>query len=218
MSRYIVKKAFKFTTYDSPEPVEIEEGNMVSYKVYNEPGFRCDNAIKITVYGPDSDIILDGPNKLYLGEYLREVEFNDLARSKEYMFEQQKDRTCRHGITKNYVFVDNLDRVVEDNKDEANYNKRINIAAVLDYLQNVTKSEETMDNRVIDWITSETVRLKDEMKRLDVLAASDEDIIQNALMEYGNQERYNGDVEIANKITDVRDRYLEMLCESKNKE
>ena len=32
------------------------------------------------------------------------------------MFEQQKDRTYRHGVTKNYGFVDNLDEVVEDCK------------------------------------------------------------------------------------------------------
>ena len=95
--------------------------------------------------------------------------------------------------------------------DEANYNKRINTAAVLDYFHKIADSLDSTDNHVIDWIASEVRRLKDEMKRLDVLTASDEDIIQNALMEYGSQECYSNDTEIANKITDVRNRYLELI-------
>ena len=133
--------------------------------------------------------------------------------AEEDIYEQQKDRTYREGVTKNYGFVDNLDKVIEDSKVEANYNKRINIAAVLNYFHNIIKSEDVMDERVFDWIKSETERLKDEMKRLDILTASDEDIIQTALMEYSNQERYNNDVEIANKIDEVRKRFLDNKTE-----
>ena len=95
--------------------------------------------------------------------------------------------------------------------DEANYDKRINTAAVLNYFSKITESLDSMDNCVVDWIASEVRQLKDEMKRLDILTASDEDIIQNALMEYGSQECYSNDTEIANKITDVRNRYLELI-------
>ena len=31
----IVKKAFMFKTFDSPAPVRIEEGNLISYEFYN---------------------------------------------------------------------------------------------------------------------------------------------------------------------------------------
>lgn len=211
MGRYIVKKEFEFYVYDGHMPVKVKEGNLVSYEIYTrEPGFDFNNAVKITVHNPDGDITLDGPNKLYLGEYLREIEYNDLVHPKEYMFEQQKDRTYRHGVTKNYGFVDNLDKVIEDDKDEANYNKRINTAAVLNYFHKIIESNDSMDNRVFEWIESEKERLNNEMKRLDVLTATDEDIIQTALTGY-YQEHYSSDVEIANKITDVRNRYLEML-------
>lgn len=136
--------------------------------------------------------------------------------AEEDIHEQQKDRTYRHGVTKNYGFVDNLDNVVEDGNDKVNHDKRINTAAVLNYLREITESEDPMDERISDWITSEVERLKGEMKRLDVLAASDEDIIQTALTGY-YQEHYSDDVEIANKITDVRNRYLEMLDDLKEK-
>lgn len=205
MSRYIVKKTFKFTTYDSPEPVEIEEGNMVSYKVYNEPGFCCDNAIKITVYGPDSDIILDGPNKLYLGEYLREVEFNDLARSKEYMFEQQKDRTYRHGVTKNYAFVDNIDRVVEDNKDEEYKRKRIDIRTILDYHNRIDYKPLSKD--VIQFLQSEKERLNKEYDKLTLLVSSDVEIAIRALSYMKNDYLKNYDMDIVHKIEDVINRF-----------
>ena len=219
MGRYIVKKEFEFYVYDGHMPVKVEEGNLVSYEIYTrEPGFGYNNAVKITVYGPDGDITLNGPNKLYLGEYLREIEYNDLIHPKGYIFEQQKDRTYRHGVTKNYCFVDNLDQVVENGQNEANFNKRINTAAILNYFRKIIESNDTMDERVFDWIELQITRLKDEMKRLDVLTATDEDIIQTALMEYGNQERYSNDIEIANKITDVRNRYLEMLNDSKEPE
>lgn len=105
-------------------------------------------------------------------------------------------------------------KYTQTEQNEVNHIKRINTAAVLNYFRKVTTSEDPMDKHICDWIESETKRLTGEMKRLDILAASDEDIIQNALMEYGNQECYSNDVEVANKITDVRNRYLDR----KNKE
>ena len=193
MSRYITKKSFTFMPYDceSGIPITIGRGVLISYELYtHEPGLGFNNAVKITIYGPNSNLILDGPNIIGIENYLREIEYNDLVHPKEYIHEQE-----------NY----------HEEQDEANHNKRINTAAVLNYLYKIANTKESFDDKLIDWIPSEINRLKNEMKRLDVLAASDEDIIQNALMEYGNQERYNGDVEIANKITDVRNRYLEMI-------
>lgn len=176
----IVKKAFMFKSFDNPEPVRIEEGSLISYEFYNNS-----NNIKITIHGPDGNITLDGPT-LYLKDYVRDVEYDDLVHPKGYMFEQQKDRTYREGVTKNYGFVDNLDKVVEDSKDEANYDKRINTAAVLNYFYKIVDSKDSLDKHVYDWIVSEIKRLNDEMKRLDILTASDEDIIQNALKENYN--------------------------------
>lgn len=217
MSRYIVKKEFMFTTYDSPEPVKIEEGNMVSYKVYNEPGFCCDNAIKITIYGPDSNIILDGPNKLYLGEYLREVEFNDLARSKEYMFEQQKDRTYRHGVTRNYIFVDkdNIDKIVEDGKDEEYKRKRIDIGTILDYHNRI--DYKLLSKDVIQFLQSEKERLNKEYDKLTLLVSSDTEIAIRALSHMKNDYLKNYDMDIVHKIEDVINRFT-MLYEKKVEE
>lgn len=192
----IVKKAFMFETFDSPEPVRIEEGNLISYEYYNDS-----NNIKITVHGPDGNITLDGPT-LYLKDYVRDVEYNDLVHSKGYIFEQQKDRTYREGQKDNFIECD------VDASDKANRNKRINTAAVLDYLKE--KSNGTfIDKIVVDWIKFEIEKLEKDYSRLSILEASDEDIIQNALMEYGNQFRANYDSEVANKITDVRNRYLD---------
>ena len=199
MNRYITKESFEFMTYNGGTiPITIGKGVLISYEVYtHEPALNPNNAVRITIYGPNSNLILDGPNLICIENYLREVEYKDLVHPKEYIHEQE-----------NY----------HEEQDEANHNKRINTAVVLNYLYKIANTKESFNDKLIDWIPSEINRLKNEMKRLDVLAASDEDIIQNALMEYGNQKRYNGDVEIANKITDVRNRYLEMLCESKNKE
>lgn len=199
MGKYIVEEAFEFTTFNGGTiPITIGKGVLISYEVYTrEPGLNPNNAVRITVYGPNSNLTFEGLNLICFENYLREIEYKDLVHPKEYVHEQE-----------NY----------HKEQDEANYNKRINTAAILNYLYKIANSNTSFDDKLVDWIPSEINRLKNEMKRLDVLAASDEDIIQNALMEYGNQERYNGDVEIANKITDVRNRYLEMLCESKNKE
>lgn len=188
--RKIVKRAFMFKTFDRREPVRIEEGNLISYEFYNNT-----NNIKITIHNSDGDTTLDGPT-LYLTDYIRDVEYKDLVHPEEYIHAEEQEDERKYTQAK---------------QDKANHDKRINTAAVLNYFYEITKSEDAMDNRVFDWISSEINRLKGEMKRLDILTASDEDIIQTALIEYSNQERYNNNTEIANKITDVRNRYLEMI-------
>ena len=205
MNRYITKEAFEFMTFNGGTiPITIGKGVLISYETYtHEPALNPNNAVRITVYGPNSNLILDGPNIIGIENYLREIGYNDLVHPKEYIREQE-----------NY----------HKEQDEANYNKRINTAAVLNYLKKAEKAnydtpgKPLFDKSVANGISHQIAVKQKELERRDVLAATDEDIIQNALMEYGNQERYNGDVEIANKITDVRNRYLEMLCESKNKE
>lgn len=209
MSRYIVKKEFMFTTYDSPEPVRIEKGNLISYMVYtNEHGIGYSNAVKITVHGPNGDIILDGPNRLYLGEYLREVEFNDLACSKEYMFEQQKDRTYRHGVTKNYAFVDNPDKVVEDGKYEEYKRKRIDIGTILDYHNRIDYKPLSKD--VIQFLQSEKERLDKEYDKLTLLVLSDTEIAIRALSHMRSDCLKNYDMDVVHKIEDVISRLLDM--------
>ena len=171
---------------------------------------RSGTILKSYVLNPSRDsITLVFPDMTVEVEDDFDIKEHIIPMAEEDIHEQQKDRTYRHGVTKNYGFVDNLGKVVEDCKVEDNYNKRINTAAILNYLRKVTSSKEPMDKHVIDWISSEIGKLEKEFNRLKILAATDEDIIQTALMEYSNQERYNGDVEIANKITDVRNRYLD---------
>lgn len=200
MSRYITKESFTFVPYncDPNIPITVGKGVLVSYEIYtHEPSMGINNAIKITVHGPNSDIILDGPRTCIFEEYLREIEFDDLVHPKEYFPEKEYNEEYKR-------------KCIQTEKDEDNHDERINTAAVLNYFREITESEDPMDERISDWITSEVERLKGEMKRLDVLAASDGDIIQTALTGY-YQEHYSDDVEIANKITDVRNRYLEMI-------
>ena len=206
----IVKKAFMFETFNSSEPVRIEEGNLISYEFYNDS-----NNIEITIYGPDSDIKLCGPT-LYLRDYVRDVEYDDLVHPKEYMFEQQKDRTYRHGVTKNYGFVDNLDKVVEDGKneehdvkvtDETNQELKEATLTVIKYLRSIdcTNLEQT----IVSFLGREEERLQKEYDRLNILTSSDDEIIQNALLYYANDYLSHYGTETADKIRDVRERYLD---------
>lgn len=216
--RYLVSKSFEFNDHTNVTH-KIEVGELISYEVYSD----CN--MTITVYCRSGTIEIYGHEK-NIEDYIRAITYDDLKHPKEYIFEQQKDRTYRHGVTKKYAFVDNLDQVVEEGKDEeyaqakqdkANYNKRIDTAAVLNYLKKAEKAnydtpgKPLFDKSIANWISHQIAVKQKELERLDILTATDEDIIQTALMEYGNQECYSNDVEIANKITDVRNRYLEMI-------
>lgn len=191
----IVKKAFMFRTFDSPEPVRIEEGNLISYEFYNDT-----NNIKITIHGPDSDITLCGPT-LYLKDYVRDVEYNDLVHPKGYMFEQQKDRTYREGQE------DNTAKYDVKVTDKTNQELKEATLTVIKYLTSIdcTNLEQT----IVSFLGSEEGRLEKEYDRLNILTASDDEIIQNALLYYANDYLAHYGTETANKISDVRYRYLE---------
>jgi hypothetical protein len=131
--------------------------------------------------------------------------------AEEDIHEQQKDRTYRHSVTKNYGFVDNLDSVIKDGVLNDNRNKREYVACVIEYLKNIDINKENANKTIGSWIPQEIDRLNKEFGRLSVLAMSDSDIIQTALIELGNQYLAKYDTETSNKITDVRNRYLEMI-------
>jgi len=206
MGRYIVKEPFDFAAFGSTVPIHIGEGVLVSYNIRKGKKDLVSH-INLTVHSKDKDFVLSGPNVGDVEKNLREVEYNDLRISSERIKELHEKGEYS-----------------PEEQDEANYIKRVNTCAILNYLKKMEKKnyntpgKPLFDKSVANWLSHQIAVKQKEYERLTVLAASDEDIIQNALMEYGNQERYNGDVEIANKITDVRNRYLEMLCESKNKE
>jgi len=61
----------------------------------------------------------------YLANTERNIVYSQYGKSgTEWFFEQQKDRTYREGVTKNYGFVDNLDKVIEDGKDKEHKRKK----------------------------------------------------------------------------------------------
>lgn len=201
MSRYLVKEAFEFTQFGSTIPVHIGEGVLVSYEIVTNPEmFGNDNTVNLTIHGPENTFVLKGPAVTFPKDKLREIEFSDLRLSKNYI--KQIHEEGKH---------------TQAEQDESNYIKRINTTAILNYLKKMEKANYNIpgkplfDKSVANWISHQIAVKQKELERLDVLAASDEEIIQTALLAYANQERYNNDVEVANKITDVRNRYLEMM-------
>ena len=191
--------------YENEEYTELVEEveqflkELVSYEIVTDSERFGDN-VNLTIHGSENTFVLKGPAISFPKDKLREIEFRDLRLSKNYI--KQIHEEGKH---------------TQAEQDECNYIKRINTTAILNYLKKAEKvnydtpGEPRFNKSVANWISHQIAVKQKELKRLDALAATDEDIIQNALMEYGNQERYNGDVEIANKITDVRNRYLNMI-------
>ena len=85
-----------------------------------------------------------------------------------------------------------------------------NIKAVLDYLNTVedAKSYNKSPLSFYEWLKSEKERLEKEYLNLSIINANDKDIISQALIEmsckYNRQNQFNA----ANKIDEVRNRFL----------
>lgn len=81
-----------------------------------------------------------------------------------------------------------------------------NIKVVLDYLRE--KLNETTGKIVLDWVKYEIEQKEKEYLNLSILNANDKDIISQALLEmsckYNHQNQFNA----ANKIDEVRKRFL----------
>lgn len=86
-----------------------------------------------------------------------------------------------------------------------------NIKAVLYYLNTVKDTENYKKNppSLNDWLKSEKERLNKEYFNLCVMNANDKDIISQALIEMSNRYLDNNQVQIANKIDEVRKRFLD---------
>ena len=82
-----------------------------------------------------------------------------------------------------------------------------NIKAVLDYL-NALKYQDNPPS-LNDWLKSETERLRKEYFNLSIIDADDKDIISQALIEMFNKYNTNNQFQVANKIDEVRKRFLD---------
>ena len=83
-----------------------------------------------------------------------------------------------------------------------------NVKAVLDYL-NAVEGYKKNPSSFTEWVKSEKERLEKEYFDLSIIDADDKDIISQALLEMSN--KYNADYQfnVANKINEVRTRFLD---------
>ena len=86
-----------------------------------------------------------------------------------------------------------------------------NVKAVLDYLNAVKDTENYKKNppSLNDWLKLEKERLTEEYDNLCVINADDRDIISQALIEMSNKYNVANQFQVANKIDEVRRRFLD---------
>ena len=86
-----------------------------------------------------------------------------------------------------------------------------NVKAVLDYLNTVKDTENYKKNppSLNDWLKLEKERLNKEYDNLCVINADDRDIISQALIEMSNKYNVGNQFQVANKIDEVRRRFLD---------
>lgn len=80
---------------------------------------------------------------------------------------------------------------------------------IIDYLDKFTKADNKPNAEVLKWIDSEITRLEIESDIFDISRASDEDVISAALLELSNKYREEHKDDSANKVAQVRTRYLD---------
>lgn len=127
------------------------------------------------------------------------------------------DMTCE--IENDFDIAEYIVSIPEDNQkdntvkydvkvtDKTNQELKEATLAAIKYLRSIdcTNLEQT----IVNFLGKEEKRLQKEYDKLSILTASDDEIIQNALLNYANEYLAHYDTETANKIRDVRDRYLE---------
>ena len=90
-----------------------------------------------------------------------------------------------------------------------------NIKAVLDYLNTIKDTENYKKNppSLNDWLKLEKARLNEEYNNLCIINAEDKDIISQALIEMFNKYNRTNQFKVANKIDEVRKRFLDNKTE-----
>lgn len=83
-----------------------------------------------------------------------------------------------------------------------------NIKVILDYI-NTLDDYKKKPLSFTEWLESEKERLNKEYFNLSVTNADDKDIISQALIEMSNKYSVNKQFQVANKIDEVRKRFLE---------
>ena len=85
------------------------------------------------------------------------------------------------------------------------------IKVVLDYLNTLEDAEsyKKKPSSFTEWLESEKERLNKEYFNLSIINAEDKDIISQALIEMSNRYRAKGQFNAANKIDEVRTRFLD---------
>jgi hypothetical protein len=200
---YKISKGFNCRTVKGTNLV-VQKGMVLKSYVVN---YERDS---VTLDFPDMTCEIE--NDFDIAEYIVPMVEEDTKACSS--FEQQKDRTYRHGVTKNYAFVDNPDKVVEDCKDEEYKRKRIDIRTILDYHNRIDYKPLSKD--VIQFLQSEKERLNKEYDKLTLLVSSDSEIAIRALSHMKNDYLKNYDMDIVHKIEDVINRFS--MTEDKGEE
>lgn len=86
-----------------------------------------------------------------------------------------------------------------------------NIKVVLDYLNELKYHDNPPS--LNNWLKSETERLQNEYINLSVINADDNEIISQALIEMSDKYRENNQFNAANKINEVRKKFLNNKAE-----
>ena len=193
---YKISKGFNCRTVKGTNLV-VQKGMVLKSYVVN---YERDS---VTLDFPDMTCEIE--NDFDIAEYIVPMAEEDTKACSS--FEHQKDRTYRHGVTRNYIFVDkdNLDRIVEDGKDEEYKRKRIDIGTILDYHNRIDYKPLSKD--VIQFLQSEKERLNKEYDKLTLLVSSDIEIAIKALTRMKNDCLKNYDMDVVHKIEDVINRF-----------
>ena len=165
MTKYIATEGFDITPYTSSIPYHIDKGTILSYEIYTIPELLgMNNSVKITLYNPGKDFILDCPY----------IDF------------------------KEHLIVFEEDALDKDNN-----------VIIIDYLDKFTKADNKPNAEVLKWIDSEITRLEIASGIFDISKATDEDVISVALLELSNKYRAEHKDDSANKVAQIRTRYLD---------
>ena len=111
--------------------------------------------------------------------------------------------------------VSNERRYLHEQENTRNWNRRGEVAVILKYLKQMKNEYDgRADASIVSFLKTEIEIFETEYNKLNILTADDCEVIQNALRDYAESLESMGN-EVADKINNVRDRYIKMFNDFK---